>query len=94
MLLWFAEISMRVSMLPVAILALGVTCGAALAQSPTPPDVSPSAASTDAGRGPQSSPIPGAAARRQKRAQCNTKAKEENLRLFARMRFLRRCVKS
>ena len=84
----------RVSMLPAAILAIGMTCGAALAQSPPPPDTSPSTASTDASRGPQSSPIPGAAARRQKRAQCDTQARQEKLRLFARMRFLRRCIKS
>jgi hypothetical protein len=84
---------LRVSILPVALLAIGMTCGAAPAQSP-PSDPSPNAGSTEVTRGPQSTANPGAAARRQKRAQCDSQARQEKLRLFARMKYLRQCIKS
>jgi hypothetical protein len=82
------------TLLPAAILTAAIAGGAAFAQAPAQPNTAPSAATTDNKRlDRQLNPGP-AAARRAKRAACDAQAKQQKLRLLARMKFMRQCLKS
>jgi hypothetical protein len=82
------------SILPVVTLAVAIAAGAAFGQTPAPPNTAPGAATTDNKRlDRQLNPGP-AAARRAKRSGCDAQARQQKLRLFARMRFVRQCIRS
>jgi hypothetical protein len=82
------------TLLPGVILGAAISGAVAFAQAPAQPNTAPSAATTDNKRlDRQLNPGP-AAARRQKRATCDAQAKQQKLRLFARMKFMRQCLKS
>jgi hypothetical protein len=84
----------RISPLLLATIIAAVIAHGAAAQAPAQPNTAPSAATTDNKRlDRQLNPGP-AAARRAKRAACDAQAKQQKLRLLARMKFMRQCLKS
>ena len=82
-----------IRLLPVAIVSTALAGSIAFAQAPPQPNTAPGAATTDNQRLDRQLNSGAAAARRQKRAQCDAQAKQQKIRLFARMKFMRQCLK-
>src|SRR5215204_4051708 len=75
----------RVSkLLPVIVLSVLTVGGVALAQTPPQPNTAPAAATTDNKKLDRQLNPAAASARRQKRDECQTQAKQQKLRLVAR----------